>query len=111
MHLAAELASMLLYRIQNHIKPLNDSILLENHRCLNYAGPDFLHPSYAPHISFSMGAYRLRDPEAGRARKPTPLPHYHRARDFLAMAPSSWSDITVYLADVFAGFYGYTVLW
>ena len=102
---------MLLYRIQDHIKPLNDSILLKNHRSPNYMGPDFLHPSYAPHVSFGIGAYRLRDSEAARAGKPTPLPHYHRARDFLAMAPSNWSDITVYLADVFAGFCGYNVLW
>ncbi|KAF7796408.1 hypothetical protein EIP86_007585 [Pleurotus ostreatoroseus] len=102
---------MLLYRIQDHIKPLNDLILVKNHDSPYYQGPDFLHPSYAPHVSFGSSSYWLQDPEATRTGKPTPLPHYHRARDFLAMAPSSWSDITIYLADVFAGFYGYGVQW
>ena len=102
---------MLLYRIQDHIKLLNDPILVEHHDSPDYLGPDFLHPSYAPHVSFSTGSYWLQDPEATRNKKPTPLPHYHRARDFLAMAPSNWNDITIYLADVFAGFYGYGVQW
>ena len=110
-YLTEQLASLLFHRIRNYIDPLDDSRLAQNHASPDYTGPDFLHPYYTPHARFTIMSYIAQDEDDNPMKEAATLPHYHRARDFLAMVPSTWDDITTYLANVFAGFCGYNVLW
>ncbi|KAJ3556292.1 hypothetical protein NM688_g2109 [Phlebia brevispora] len=102
-----QLASVAFYPIRKCLTPMSRSFVLENHLAplSDDPVPDYIHPLHVPRAFFKVKTRDLIDTEVNTR------PHFYKARDFLTMTSPGWEDVSIFLANLFAGFSEYAVRW
>lgn len=102
-HLPAILSQLVLHPVRHLLAPIEDKELWNNHVSFNHQGPDFGHSVHVPRFRGK------REPLA--EGKLDTEPHLVRCYDLMTMATRGWDEINVFIANAFANFGDYSVLW
>lgn len=98
-------AALTLSDLHQYITPIPTAAVAARHSDPHSPGPDFLLSVHIPRHAFQPRSQEIVDPFMNT------LPHLYRTHDFIRMSASSWEDINILIANVFAGFSGYSVQW
>lgn len=82
---------------------MNDQEIWDNHLSHDYQGPDFVHWVHVP-----RSRAKWVPPTESNL---TTEPHLNRCYDLMTMATRTWDEINIFIANVFANFADYSVLW
>lgn len=103
--LQRQLGILVMHHIRGRLKPLPNSVLMENHVSEDYVGPDYLLSSQCPRAYYTPDSRETVDVELNTSAQ------FFRTRDFLTMAAPDWKDANIFVANVLAGFTMYRVQW
>lgn len=99
------LSSLVLHPLRKLLTPMDDREMWEHHISPDFRGPDFVHWLHIPRTRPEWG---VKPPTENNL---STEPHLIRCYDFLMMATRSWDEINIFIANVFANFADYSVIW
>lgn len=98
-------AALTMNDLHQHVTLISSAAVSARHSDRDSPGPDFLLAPHIPRHLYTDMSMEVVDPLMNT------LPHLYRTHDFIRMSASSWEDVNIFTANVFAGFSGYSVQW
>ncbi|CAL1706355.1 unnamed protein product [Somion occarium] len=98
------LSEVMLHPLRHLLAPLSKETMSAHRFADNHVGPNFLHSLHVPRSHFDWKVLKVDLGENTR-------PHLARLYDLLTMSATCWEDVSIFLANVFAGFSSYAVRW
>ncbi|CAL1706353.1 unnamed protein product [Somion occarium] len=103
-NLLFSLSKIMLHPLRHLLVPLSKETMSAYRFADSHIGPNFLHSLHVPRSHFD---WKVLEVDLGENTRP----HLARLYDLLIMSATCWEDVSIFLANVFAGFSSYAVRW